>query len=55
MTNENALETLEGAMEYINQTTNAENGNDQFDAYHILVEAWKAVGPCGQIPSWECA
>jgi hypothetical protein len=52
-TNEDTLNTLEHAIEHVRQATNADNGNDQFDAAHILIEAHQAIGPCGSIPSWE--
>jgi hypothetical protein len=52
LTNEQALTSLEHAIEYVRLSTNADNGNDQFDAAHILIEAHQAIGPCGQIPSW---
>lgn len=53
MTNEYAFTVLEHAIEHVRQATNADNGNDQFDASHMLIEAWQAIGPSGQIPSWE--
>ena len=53
MTNEWALVMIEHAIEHVRLQTNADNGNDQFDANSILIEAHKAVGPYGQIPSWE--
>ena len=53
MTNEDAYEAIEHAIEYVERNTNADNGNDCFDAVHLLIEAHKAVGPLGQIPSWE--
>src|ERR1700693_4769627 len=53
MTNEHACTVVEHAIEYVRQQTNAENGNDQFDASHVLIEAHQAIGPCGAIPSWE--
>jgi hypothetical protein len=55
LTNEDACTVLEHASKHILEATNADNGNDQFDAAHILIEAHKAVGPWGQIPSWEQA
>ena len=51
--NESALETLEHAIKHVERETNADNGNDQFDAAHILIEAHQAIGPCGRVPSWE--
>lgn len=52
-TNESVYETLEHAIKHVESRTNADNGNDQFDAAHILIEAYQAIGPCGQVPSWE--
>lgn len=51
-TNEQVLTLLEHAIAHNEAATNADNGNDRFDACHILIEAHQAIGPCGQIPSW---
>ncbi len=55
----------EGSLVYVNKTLNNEtafmmiehaighlNASDT-DAIAILTEAYKAIGPLGQIPSWE--
>ena len=53
MNNETILATIEHAIEHVRANTSADNGNDQFDAAHILIEAHQAIGPRGQVPSWE--
>jgi len=52
-THEAILTMLEHAIEHNRLATNADNGNDRFDACHILIQAHKAVGPWGKFPSWE--
>ena len=52
LSHEQTLTLLEHAIEHVRQATNADNGNDQFDAAHILIEAHQAIGPNRAIPSW---
>lgn len=40
---QNAVHLLERTMAYVNAATNSENGNDMFDAYHILVAAHQSI------------
>lgn len=57
MTNEQAFTMLEHAVEYIKNEYPWTNERGQYLVFNqtvnTLVEAHKAIGPLGQIPSWE--
>lgn len=56
MTNESALTMVEHAIEHLRQSDAYWHNEDYLPterAINTLFEAHKAVGPLGQIPSWE--
>ena len=50
MKNEEALDTIYDAVRYLQSLPLT---IDNTDAIELLLEGFKAVGPLGQIPSWE--